>query len=74
MNSFNEVLAITTELFGEVAMSHDWDPEFADEQYVVFAVAVKGDLDAIVELEHEWVRRVQSVSRNWLGFRLSIRL
>ncbi|WP_254507167.1 hypothetical protein [Anatilimnocola floriformis] len=71
--AFGEVIRITTELFGEVHVKESFDPEFAEEKYVVFVVRAPGTSKELMALERQWIEQVRQVARNWESFRLSLR-
>ncbi len=66
------VLKITRELFGNVRMKCDCDPEFPRDSYTVFRVEVTASSTEIVRLENEWSRRVGAISQEIDPFVLSI--
>lgn len=71
--AFGEIIRITNELFGDVRVKETFDPEFADDKYVVFIVYAKGSAKELLALEENWIERVSKVARNWESFRLSLR-
>lgn len=71
--AFSEVIRITNELFGEVKIKESYDPDFADEKYVVFVVRANGSSQELLALEEQRIEQVRKVARNWESFRLSRR-
>ena len=70
-SGIQKVVDATTELFGKnVLVESDCDPEFPDDRYTVFRV--EAPVSTAIQLEEEWVRRVNAIVKGADTFRLSI--
>jgi hypothetical protein len=56
------ILRLTKAMFGdEVSVEVESDPEWPDESFVVFLVAASGELQDLLEKQHQWHREVAEV-------------
>ena len=69
---FEAALNITRDIFGEVRVLQDCDPEDADDSYTVFEVTSSEPVALIVAKESEWVARIREIVSGPKPFRLSI--
>ena len=63
-----DVLAITSEMFpGKVEIELERDPSDPDDIMVVLNVASAGDVEAVIDREIEWHRRVDALEPRCSG-------
>jgi hypothetical protein len=74
LSVIDEVRKITQELFpGKCEFSHEFDPEYPDDRYIVVDVEAKGEPRELVDRSCEWHKRIEAAAPNSFGhLRLSI--
>jgi len=70
----DDVRRITHELFpGKFEFTHEFDPEYPDDRYVVINVEASGEPKSLVDLSCRWSERIRQLSPDLFGkLRLSI--
>lgn len=70
----DDVRKITQELFpGKCEFTHEFDPEYPDDRYVVVNVEASGEPKELVELSCRWSEQIRQLSPNlFRNLRLSI--
>src|SRR5262245_47174173 len=74
VNSFDaltRVVEITNEIFGTCSAKVSYDPEYADEKWVVLVVEIDRNQNGVA-LESSWIERVMLHAPASSRFRLSI--
>jgi hypothetical protein len=63
-----DVRRITQELFpGKCEFTHEFDPEYPEDRYVVVNVEASGEPKELVDRSGEWHRRIEQVAPNSFG-------
>ncbi|HET6881294.1 MAG TPA: hypothetical protein VFI31_14125 [Pirellulales bacterium] len=65
---------LSCQIFGApVAIEMNRDPEYPQDEFTLLVVEPSGDIERLLELECEWIRRMAEIVPGLTSFRLAIR-